>query len=131
MEGNRSWAGRAPVLLLTVAKTYFGDDPEKKNRHAWHDVGLATAQLALQATALGLATHFMAGFDRKKARELFEIPEGYEPVAVLAVGYRGDPASLPSELREWETAPRTRRPLEEIAFRGRFGEPMVGEGPSS
>jgi len=131
VEGNRSWASRAPVLILTIAKTYFGDNPEKKNRHAWHDVGLAAAQLVLQATALGLSTHFMAGFDRGKAREVFEIPEGYEPVAVIAVGYRGDPASLPPELQERERAPRSRKPLEEIAFRGRFGEPMAEEGLSS
>ena len=124
LEGNRSWAGRAPVLLLTVAKTYFGDDPTRKNRHAWHDVGLATAQMVLQAAALGLSTHLMAGFDRDRARELLAIPDGYEPVAVMAVGYRGDPETLPPDLRERETAPRARKPLEEIAFGGRFGAPL-------
>lgn len=93
-EGNRPWAARAPLLILTVAKTYFGNDPQKKNRHAFHDVGLATQNLVIQATAMGLYVHQMAGFDRAKARELFEIPEGYEPVAVLAVGHLDDPETL-------------------------------------
>jgi len=125
MEGNRAWASRAPVLLLTVAKTYFGDDPKRENRHAFHDVGLATAQLVLQATALGLHAHQMGGFDRERARELFAIPEGYEPLVVLAVGYRGDPGSLPPDLRERERAPRTRKELEEIAYQGRFGKSLT------
>lgn len=120
-EGNRPWAERAPLLILTIAKTYFRDDPAKANRHAFHDVGLATQNLVIQATALGLYVHQMAGFDRTKARELFEIPEGYEPVAVLAVGHLDDPETLPENLRERERAARTRRPLDEIAFQGSFG----------
>jgi nitroreductase len=120
-EGNRPWAERAPLLILTVAKTYFRDDPAKANRHAFHDVGLATQNLVIQATALGLYVHQMAGFDRAGARELFDIPEGYEPVAVLAVGYLDDPDTLPENLRERELAPRARKPLREIAFAERFG----------
>src|SRR3712207_2046778 len=59
---NAQWAGRAPVLMLTVAKLTFDADGAP-NRHALHDVGQATAQLALQATALGLVVHQMGGFD--------------------------------------------------------------------
>ena len=49
------------------------------NRHAFHDVGLANENLVLQATAMGLVVHQMAGFVADRARELFEIPEGQEP----------------------------------------------------
>jgi len=126
MDVNRRWAARAPVLILTIAKSRFSHAPERENRHAFHDVGLATTQLTLQATALGLYVHQMAGFSPGKARELFGIPEGYEPVAVLAIGYRDDPerADLPPELKERDLAPRERKPLEEIAFQGHFGEPL-------
>ena len=34
----------------------------------FHDTGMAVENLVLQATALGLATHQMAGFDVEKAR---------------------------------------------------------------
>ncbi len=126
MDVNRRWAARAPVLILTIAKMRFSHAPERVNRHAFHDVGLATAQLTLQATALGLYVHQMAGFSPQQARERFAIPEGYEPVAVLAVGYRDDPAraDLPPDLKERDLAPRERKALEEIAFQGRFGEPL-------
>ena len=48
-------------------------------------------------------------------------PDGYESVAVLALGYLGDPESLPEDLRTRETAVRTRKPLEEFVFSGRWG----------
>ncbi len=119
-EGNRRWACRAPVLLLSVARTRFSKNG-RENRHALHDVGLATGNLILQATALGLSAHAMGGFDRGRARELYGIPEDHEPVAVIALGYPGDTESLPGDLRERETAPRARRPLAEFVYAGRFG----------
>jgi nitroreductase len=121
VESNARWAKHAPVLMLSVAKLNF-ERNAKPNRHAFHDVGQAAASLTLQATALGLAVHQMAGFDIAKARERFSIPEGYEPVAAIAVGYQGDAGSLPEDLREKELAPRTRRPLESFVFTGTWGE---------
>jgi nitroreductase len=93
----------------------------KPNRHAIHDVGLATAQMILQALAMGVFVHPMAGFYPQKVRELYAVPEGYEPVAAIAAGYPGDAATLPESLRQRELAPRVRKPQQEFVFRGRFG----------
>jgi len=123
VEGNRKWAFRAPVLILSVASLNFEDD-SKPNRHALHDTGLASENLVLQATALGLAAHQMAGFDVEKARIDLKIPAGYEPVAMIAVGYPGDPASLPDRLRERELQPRSRRPISEWTYSGQWGVPL-------
>ena len=122
MEGNRGWAQKAPVLMLSVAKLRF-DRNGNLNRHAFHDVGLATASLVTQATAMGLSAHQMAGFDGEKAREVFGIPGGWEPVTAIALGYPGDASALPGRLRDLELAPRTRKPLEEFVFTGRWGQP--------
>lgn len=122
MEGNQKWAHRAPVLILTVAKLSFDD--ESPNRHAFHDVGLATENLLLQATALGLAAHPMAGFHIEKARAAFAIPAGFDPVAVIAVGYPGDMALLPDRLREREAQPRSRELLSELVYAGAWGTPL-------
>jgi nitroreductase len=114
---NQAWAGHAPVLILSVAKRHFSHNRER-NLHSWHDTGAATATLSLQAAALGLRTHSMAGFDHEKARALFAIPDEYEPVAVTALGYAGDPSTLPESLRKTEEAPRQRKDLKEIVFSG-------------
>ncbi len=126
MEGNRLWARHAPVLILAVAKKDFSHSGQP-NRHALYDTGQAVANLTVQATALELDVHQMAGFDADKARRAFRIPEGYEAVTVMAVGYRGDPEDLPEPLRSREAAPRTRKPIEEIVFSGSWGKasPLV------
>jgi len=124
---NAAWVQHAPVVALSVAKLRFAHNNEV-NRHALHDVGQAAASLAIQATALGLAIHQMAGFDVEKARAEFSIPAGYEPGAVMAIGYPGDADSLPAPLREKELAPRSRQPLDKILFAGKWGEtsPLLG-----
>ena len=126
VEGNIQWAQHAPVLMVSVARLSFEDDG-KPNRHAFHDVGLAVANLIVQATALGLVVHQMAGILPDKIRKLYGIPEGYEAVAGIALGYPGDPQSLPEGLRKRELAPRERKPLTEFVFSGSWGQtsPLV------
>jgi nitroreductase len=121
VEFNQSWAKEAPVLLLSIARLNFASSG-KPNRHALHDVGQAIASLTVQAMAEGLFVHQMAGFDAEKARREFAIPEGYEPVAVAAIGYLGDANSLPDKLRERELAPRQRKPLKEFVYEGTWGQ---------
>ncbi|XGV94691.1 MAG: nitroreductase family protein [Leptolyngbya sp. BL-A-14] len=123
-ESNQSWAGQAPVLMLSFAKLHF-DHHDKPNRHALHDVGAAVCNLTIQALALDLFVHQMAGFDSEKARSLFNIPTGYEPVAAIAIGYLGTPQTLPEKYQQREATPRTRKPLTEFVFTGDWGQPSA------
>jgi nitroreductase len=120
VEFNQGWAKNAPVVALSVARMKF-EHNGTPNTHAFHDVGQAAANLTLQATALGLQVHQMAGILPDKAREIFGIPDGYEAVAGFAIGYPGDPADLPDTLREQERAPRSRKPLDSFVFTGKWG----------
>ena len=119
-EGNQEWAKRAPVLMLTLARSTFTLTGQP-NPHAWHDVGLAVGNLVVQATASGLSVHQMAGILPDRIREVYGVPDAYEPVTGLAVGYRGDPASLSEDLRERELAKRTRKALHDFVFSGQWG----------
>ena len=119
---NQVWAKAAPVLAVSIAKLAFSHD-DNPNAWAKHDVGQATATLAIQATELGLQIHQMAGFSPDKVRAAFNVPAGYDPVAVFTIGYPGDPASLPDAAREKEIAPRTRKPLAEFLFEGAWPLP--------
>lgn len=118
-SGNQVWARQAPVLMLTVAKLTFENGTP--NRHAFHDVGQAAASMAIQATAMGLVIHQMAGFSVEAARTAFAIPADYEPVAAIAIGYQAEAATLPEPFRARETAPRARDPLAQVAFGATWG----------
>jgi nitroreductase len=122
VEQNREWSRHAPLLVLSVAKLDFTHNGQP-NRHALYDVGQAAAYLTLQATELGLYVHQMAGFDSGKARQLLKIPEGYEPAAMMAVGYLGDPESMQEPPRQHDRPRRARKPLNSLFFEGSWGEP--------
>jgi nitroreductase len=83
--------------------------------------------LLVQATDLDLVVHQMGGFDQQRAREVLQIPEHYDPVAGIALGYPGDPESLPAELQRAEYGPRVRRDFKEFVWEGAFGNPMPFE----
>ena len=118
--GNVIWAKDAPLLILTIARKNCGDG--SVNRHAFHDVGFAVCNLTLQAQAMDLWVHQMGGFDVEKARAMFALPADRDPVSVLAVGYYGDPATLPDNRRQQEAGPRSRKALTEFVFTGKFGQ---------
>jgi len=124
VEFNQGWARHAPVLSLCLAKRTYTQTGEG-NDHARHDLGLATAQLVVQATALGLYAHAMAGILPDVARERYAIPDDFDVVTGLAIGYLGDPATLPDDLHEREIAPRERRPLAELVFTGAWDQPAT------
>ena len=118
---NQGWAKHAPVLAIAVSGMAFAKTG-KPNRNAFYDTGAAVADLSLEATSRGLFVHQMAGFDPHKAIEVFEIPNGWEPIAAFTIGYPGDPDSLSDTLRQRELAPRERKPLESFVMGGQWGK---------
>jgi nitroreductase len=120
VEFNANWAKNAPVLALAIAELVF-EKNNATNRNAQYDTGAATALLSVEATSRGLAVHQMAGFDPDKARKVFEIPAGWDAIAAIAIGYPGDPESLPQPLRDRELGPRVRKPLSKFVMTGRWG----------
>jgi len=112
---NQSWAGKAGVLILGFA--HLKDGKGNPNSYALYDLGQSAVSLVIQATALGLATHSMAGFDHEAARRAFNLTGEYALGAVIAIGYQDDPSALANEqILEREIAPRQRKPLSEIAL---------------
>lgn len=82
----------------------------------WHiDAGFAALLMLLTAVDEGLgACFFGIPAERTRAyREAFGVPEEYEPIGALTVGYRAPDHRSPS-LR------RGRRPVDEVVRRGRW-----------
>ncbi len=115
VQPNQLWAKSAPVLVLSVGKKSFGHNGSP-NKYGLHDTGAATAYMGLQATALGLHTHSMGGFDNDLARASFGIPPDYEIGSVTAIGYFGDPSWLPEQMYTNEVSLRTRKPTTDFVF---------------
>jgi nitroreductase len=120
VEPNQAWAQAAPVLALGCTSLNFTRNG-KPNAAAIHDLGLASASLTLEASARGLHVHQMIGILPDKARELYRIPEGVQPLTGLAIGYAAEPSALPEKYRDRDLAVRTRKPLAEIVFSGEWG----------
>ncbi|MEZ5978346.1 MAG: nitroreductase family protein [Planctomycetota bacterium] len=121
VPANQTWAERAPVLAVSIAREAFAHDG-KPNRWAPYDTGAAAFALTLQAQALGLHVHQMGGFDAEKIRASFGVGADHQPMAAIAIGYATGAHVLPEKLAEREVAPRTRRELDGTFFGGTFGE---------
>ena len=115
VPGNQIWAQYASVLMISLVKTHFENG--NTNRHAIHDVGAANQNLMLEATSQRIVGHVLGGFDMGKTKELFDIPQGYEPVVFIALGHPGDFSTLPEPFLSRETAPRKRKPLNEVGVK--------------
>lgn len=121
IEFNQQWAKFAPLLILSVGQHNM-ISKENENRYFKYDVGQAVAHMTFQATQDGLYVHQMAGFDKKKARMAFGIPEDYDALSVIAVGYIGRPEILHPRMQKSEIATRERKSLKEFVFTGKFGK---------
>lgn len=120
-EGNKVWARHAPLLILSLARKNFirFDAP---NPSARYDLGAANAFLSLQAAHLGLNVHQIAGFEPKTAVANLGVPDIYEPVIVMAIGYPGAADTLPENLKAREVAPRERYVEQEFVMNRSFND---------
>ncbi|MDX8398549.1 MAG: nitroreductase family protein [Mariprofundaceae bacterium] len=123
---NQQWAQHAPVLMLACADSVFRANG-KPNRWAEYDTGQASISLCLQATALGLVTHQMGGFDADKARDVLKIPEQFTAMAAIALGYQGDIGRLDEGFQSIEVAARERQPMSKNFFLGAWDKSITME----
>lgn len=113
MPGNQPWSSNASVLIASIARNTFAANG-KPNPWATHDLGMANAQLMLQATHRDIYGHMMAGFDKVKLSDLLQLSEDQTPVAMIALGFKAEADTLEEPFLSRELAPRVRKPLAEI-----------------
>jgi nitroreductase len=118
-EGNKIWAKDAPLLILSLARRNFSRF-SGANAYAMYDLGGANSFLSLQAVELGLQVRQMAGFHHEAAIRQLKIPDTFEVGVFIAVGYPGDPHSLPENLKLRELAPRERLLQQEFVMNHTF-----------
>ncbi|MFP3870413.1 MAG: nitroreductase family protein [Syntrophobacteria bacterium] len=104
----------APLLLVFCARLqssgyYKGEVTTKFGDWFMYDLGIATQSLCLMAHSLGLGTVIAGLFDHQRVAELLNVPDGYEVVTMVPVGY---PAK--------ESKPPERRRIAEFTHQERF-----------
>ena len=99
----------SPVVLVGCG--------EKNKRFHVVDVSIAMQQMVLAATAEGLGTCWIGDFDDKVVRDLLKIPEMYNIVCLLAMGYPREKVDLAAKLMRT----RSRKKMEEVVSYEEFG----------
>lgn len=108
---GQDWVDNVSLLVIVVVRSNFLYN-DKFNEWAQYDTGSAALSMSLQAADMGLMAHQIGGFDKESIQESLHIPEGYTPMAIIAIGYEnGSP----------ENDARIRRPVEENFFMGEWG----------
>nr|WP_321451723.1 nitroreductase family protein [uncultured Carboxylicivirga sp.] len=110
---NREWFKKVPQVIVICGdhnqswkRSYDGKD------HCDIDIAIAVDHMTIRASELGLGTCWVCHFDPEMVKELLQLPEGIEPIALLPIGY------------PLENKPpyKIRKDLEEIAFEEKFGQ---------
>jgi SagB-type dehydrogenase family enzyme len=87
---GQDWIKTAPAILVITGTAERMGERFVDRRHDFMcvEAGLAAQGFFLQATALGLCSTYVGGFDPAAARAFLELPAGEEVLAVLPVGAR-------------------------------------------
>ena len=119
-----NYAKRAPILICAITKRTYSDTGNYNRLH-FHDLGAANENMFLESFNQGLIMHEMGGFDRDKARRVFNVPDDYEIGIMIAIGYQDSHDVLPERYKEKAFSPRERKSLSEIAFLEQLGNGII------
>jgi nitroreductase len=73
---------------------------DKKSSPDWYaiDLSLAMENMILTATSEGLSTCCVGSFDEKEVRETLKVPDNFEVLLLLSIGYSKEKLDLTSKL---------------------------------
>ncbi len=108
------WAQKAPAIAAFVTELDWDGRLDHGRDYAFFDLGQAAMNYQLQAVAEGLVAHPIAGFDTETARKVLGIPDSAVLVALVILGYPGDPSHLNQRHLESERSQRSRKELEQV-----------------
>lgn len=107
----REWFAEAPLYIIICAvETEAWVRPCDSKNHADIDAAIATEHICLAAADRGLGSCWVCNFDKSMLQELFQVPSGAHPVAIVPIGY---PA-------ETERPELRRKPMEQLCCEDRF-----------
>ncbi|MCF7885867.1 MAG: nitroreductase family protein [Candidatus Marinimicrobia bacterium] len=122
-QGNQIWAQNASMIIGVFARK--DDDCTLGDREYYlFDTGLATQNILLKATEMGLVAHPIAGYDKKKSMEIMKISHDYNLITLLVVGKKAKQIyqNLSDKQQVTEEKRPSRKDLEEFVYFDKYEE---------
>ena len=104
---DQSFVGEASVVIAVCADLRLADRHSTRHGQDFsmiQDTAIATTQMWLAVTSLGLGACWVGAFDEEEVKQVLNLEEHLRPVALLPIGY---PTESPS--------PTPRRKIKEIS----------------
>jgi len=110
------FCAEAPVVIVACG--------DKEASPDWYaiDVALAVENMVLTASNEGLSTCVVGSFEEKEVKETLKVPQYFEVLLLLAVGYSREKLDLSRKLLHLV---RSRKKLHEVASDETFGKPLI------
>jgi len=119
-DGNY-WAKPAPLVIAVASRKDLDCALSDRRDYFLFGCGMAVGNLMIQATAMGLVAHPIAGYKPAAVKEALGIPAEYVLITLVIVGYPSDDlGGLSEKHRAIEVGPRERKPLDAVASWNRF-----------
>jgi nitroreductase len=121
LSSGNEWAKQASMIIAVLSKKEY-DCIIRDRKYYQFDTGMATAQIILRATELNLVAHPIAGYSPKKVREILDIPQDMDVIALIIVGEHSKTISsiLSEKQVEAEKKRPDRIPLSKFTFSNRY-----------
>lgn len=84
---TREWLQNAPAIIVAIGKHSNAWVRDDGKRHTDIDLSIAIDHITLQAVDMGLGTCWICWFDVEKCKQLFDLQENEEPIALIPIGY--------------------------------------------
>ena len=104
---GQSFVGEASIVIVVCADLRLADRHSTRHGEDFYliqDAAIATTQMWLVVTNLGLGACWVGAFDEERVKQVLNLEDHLRPVALLPIGY---PAEFPS--------PTPRRKIKEIS----------------
>lgn len=82
--------GASLVLFVSYDQTACWTHPQSGESSGATDATIVATHMMLEAASLDLGTVWISYFDKAKARELLRLPDHWQPVCMLYIGYPAD-----------------------------------------
>jgi len=81
-----AWIAQAPVIFVMAAAFERARDRNMNDSATFIELGMASQNLLLEVTSLGLESTYIAGFNTTAAGEFLGLPKGTVPIGLMPVG---------------------------------------------